>query len=136
LLEGSGDVYTLTYFYDEVLSHYLWHLGIVGLAILLLIRGWGYPYKQKIGYTWPVILAGILHGLTLFMIFVEGGTAPIGITFVVTVTLVVLIWGRDKSKSQPLLSFIFLSCIVGLIFLAGWAIYWGGLPQFSEIGII
>lgn len=52
LLEGSGDVYTLTYFYDKVLSHYIWYLGIVGLAILFLIWGWRNPDKQKVGYTW------------------------------------------------------------------------------------
>jgi hypothetical protein len=35
---GTGDIYKLTYFYDEVLSHYLWHIGIVGLSGLLIYR--------------------------------------------------------------------------------------------------
>ena len=30
------DIYHLTYFYDEYLSHYLWHIGVVGLAVLLI----------------------------------------------------------------------------------------------------
>ena len=32
LLKGmeNSDIYKLTYFYDEVLSHYLWHFGIIG----------------------------------------------------------------------------------------------------------
>ena len=38
-LLGPGDtpVHELVHFYDEVLSHYLWHIGLVGLSILLLI---------------------------------------------------------------------------------------------------
>jgi hypothetical protein len=34
LSEGDGDVYTLTHFFDEVLSHYLWHGAVMGLAAL------------------------------------------------------------------------------------------------------
>ena len=89
LLAKGGDVYTLTYFYDEVLSHYLWHLGIVGLAVLLLARAWRCPYAGESGYAWPVILAGIIHGLTLFIVFIEAGTAPLGIAFSLIVALVV-----------------------------------------------
>jgi hypothetical protein len=33
---GSTDLHNFVHFYDEVLSHYLWHIGIVGLSVLLL----------------------------------------------------------------------------------------------------
>jgi len=32
----TTDIYKLTYFYDEYLSHYLWHIGVMGLAALLI----------------------------------------------------------------------------------------------------
>src|SRR5580765_5124993 len=32
------DAFALTHFYDEVLSHYLWNVGILGLAALLIAR--------------------------------------------------------------------------------------------------
>jgi len=36
----TGDIYKLTYFLDEYLSHYLWHIGIAGLSALLIYRNW------------------------------------------------------------------------------------------------
>jgi len=33
----STDTYRLTYFYDEVLSHYLWHFGVVGLSAIIIV---------------------------------------------------------------------------------------------------
>ena len=36
----TTDLYTLTDFYDEYLSHYLWHIGIAGLALILVYESW------------------------------------------------------------------------------------------------
>ena len=138
LLEESnhGDAFILTSFYDEKLSHYLWHLGIVGLAALLIYVGWRKPTGED-RIMWSMIVpAGIIHGFTFFLIVIEAGTAPLGIAFVLLLPLVVLIWGRDKLKSQPLISFYLISCLVAILFFAGWGIYWSGLPEFSEVGII
>ena len=49
----EGDVYILTHFYDEVLSHYLWHLGFVGLSGLLLIRQWQNPFATVVSSLAP-----------------------------------------------------------------------------------
>jgi hypothetical protein len=137
--EKSGDLYDLAFFYDEVLSHIIWHLGVVGMAILLIVRQWRHPLVEGEMYkgSWVmVILAGIIHGFTLFAIFIEGGTAPLGILFTLIVTVVVLVWGRDKLKDQPLISFYFVSCVVGLLFITGWSLYWREwpLPQLCETG--
>ncbi len=43
-----SDAYTLTHFYDEVLSHSLWHVGIVGLSALLLYRQWRNPFPGRL----------------------------------------------------------------------------------------
>ncbi len=132
----ESDVYVLTHFYDEVLSHYLWHLGVVGLAALLLIRQWRNPFAENRSSFTLVILAGIIYGFTFFLIIIEGGTAPLGIPFAIVVTLAALIWGRKNLSRQPLLAFFLVSFGVATLLFAGWAIYWGGLPQFSEVGII
>jgi hypothetical protein len=140
LIEGqTSDLNTLTFFYDEVLSHYLWHLGVVGLAILLVARQWRYPLvegKMSRGSRVLTILAGILHGFTLFAIFIEGGTALLGIPFTLIFAVVVLIWGWNKLKDQPLVLFYFVSCLVGFLFLAGWGLYWSECPppQLCEKG--
>ena len=132
----ESDVYALTHFYDEVLSHYLWHLGIVGLAGLLLIRQWQNPFTNERSSLALVILAGVIYGFTFFLIIIEGGTAPLGIPFAIVVTLAGLIWGRRQLRRQPLLAFFLVSFGVATLLFGGWAVYWGGLPQFSEIGII
>ena len=42
----GSDIYNLTYFYDEVLGHYLWHLGVIGLSALLIYRQWKSPFPE------------------------------------------------------------------------------------------
>jgi hypothetical protein len=138
LLKGmeSSDTYSLAYFYDEVLSHYMWHFGIFGLSALVVFRQLRNPFTEKQAILWVLILAGIIHGFTLFVIVVEGGTALLGVPFVILVTLFGLIWGRKRFSQQPLLFFFFVTCLVSTLLFIGWGIYWGGLPEFSEIGII
>jgi hypothetical protein len=138
LLKGmeTSDIYKLAYFYDEVLGHYLWHFGIVGLSAVIIYRQWKNPFNGEKTPLWPVALAGVIHGFSFFSVVLEGGTAPLGVTFAVLAILFVLIWGRKKIAQQPLLTFFFLSYIVALLFFLGWGIYWQGLPQFSEVGII
>lgn len=138
LLKGmeTSDIYRLSFFYDEVLSHYLWHFGIVGLSAFLIFRQWQSPLSEEKTPLWPVFLAGLIHGFTYFMIVIEAGTAPLGVTFAILALLFVLIWGRKRLGQQPLLTFFFISYVVAALFFIGWGIYWGGLPQFSQVGII
>jgi hypothetical protein len=35
-----------------------------------------------------------------------------------------------------MLKFFLIEYCVSLLFFIRWAIYWGGLPEFSEVGII
>jgi hypothetical protein len=134
-MEGT-DLYRLGYFYDEVLSHYLWHFGIVGLSALIICRQWRNPFDEGKIVEWLPILSGVIHGFTLFVIVVEAQTAPLGISFSVIVSILGLIWGRKRFKQQPLLLFFFVACLTAVILFAVWGIYWGGLPEFSEVGII
>jgi len=133
---ADSDAAILTALYDEVLSHYLWHLGIVGLSALLLIRQWQNPFTGERSSLGLLLLAGIIHGLTFFVVVVEGGTALLGIPFAIIVILAGLVWGRAKLPEQPLLLFFLVSYVVAMLFFAGWGLYWGGLPEFSELGLI
>ena len=138
LLEGmeATDIYKLTYFYDEVLSHYIWHVGIMGLSAFIIYQQWKHPFTNERAPLWPLYLAGIIHGFTLFLIVIEGGTAPLGVTFAVLAGLFGLIWGRKRMRQQPITTFFFVSYIVSTLFFIGWGIYWRGLPQFSEVGFL
>lgn len=134
-MKGS-DAYHLTFFYDEVLSHYLWHFGIVGLSALLLWRQWHNPFSEERAGVWLLILAGVIYGFTFFVIVIEAGTAPLGISFAVLVAVLGWILGRKRMRQQPLLTFFLVGYSIATAFFIGWAIYWGGLPEFSQVGII
>jgi hypothetical protein len=124
-------IYTLTYFYDEYLSHYLWHIGVIGLAALLVYEGWRRPSDEATD--WRRIIPGaVLYGFLLFSIFLEGNTLPIGLPFLIVVTLAVLIAGRRKLRMQPVLAFFFASCALALLMIAGWWLYWGCLPPILD----
>jgi hypothetical protein len=129
----NADVHTLTHFYDEVLSHYLWHVGAVALAAMLIYRQRFYSGEQ----TEPrlVIAAGIIYGLTFFISVVEAGTVPVGLPFALLVTLYGLVM-RHRLREQPVSAFFFAAHLLALILLTGWGIYWRGFPQFSELGLI
>ena len=130
----GGDAYTLTFFYDEVLSHYLWHVGIVGLSALLFWRQWRNPLSQPV-IVWPAILAGIIYGLFFFTGVIEAGTAPLGISAAVFFTIFGGLRARDM-KERPLIVFLLSAFTAATLFFIVWAIIWGGLPQFSEIGLM
>ena len=132
---NSTDLYQLTYFFDEHLSHYLWHIGVLGLAGLLIYREWRQPSGSNTKW-WITALAGLIYGFTLFCIFLEGQTVPLGLPIVLIFGLMVLIWGLRRLAQQPILAFFFIACLVAMVFFIGWGLYWTGFPQFSEVGLI
>lgn len=130
------DAYSLANFYDEVLSHYMWHGGVMGLSLLLVLRQWRTPLTEGQTAKWMPGLAGFIYGFTFFIIIIEGATTAFGVPFATLFTLFGLIWGRNKLKQRPILLFFFVAYLTAAIFFAGWAIYWRGLPEFSQVGII
>lgn len=131
----STSIFQLSYFFDEHLSHVIWHLGILGLAALLVYREWRRPAGVATAW-WAAITAGILYGFTYFAIFLEGQTVLLGLPCALVFTLLALLRGRDKLADRPLLAFFFVTTLVGLLLLGGWGLYHGGFPQFSDVGLI
>jgi len=131
----GSSIYQLTYFMDEHLSHYLWHTAVIGLAILIMYREWLMPSNHETGWGLTGIGA-VLHGFTLFCIFLEGQTVLLGLPFTGLIALTTLIWGRKKIKEMPVLAFYFLACLLAFLLLAGWGIFWGGFPQFTDVGLL
>src|SRR3972149_2350532 len=60
-MEGT-DVFSLSHFYDEVLSHYIWHVGVVGLSTAVIVRHWRDPVTEARSPAWPIMVAGLIHG--------------------------------------------------------------------------
>ena len=134
--DSASEVKQLTLFYDEILSHYIWHFGLVGLSALLIYRQWQNPLTKQ-SSSWKFeITAGIIHGFNYFIDIVESATTLLGVPFAVGVVLFTLIWGRQQNRQQPILAFFFVSYSIACLFFLGWGLYWGGLPEFSQVGII
>ena len=72
------DIYRLTYFYDEHLGHYLWHIGVLGLAradlhttiaASLLILIWG---RKKLAQQ-PILAFFLVSCLLAVLLFIGWG---------------------------------------------------------------
>ncbi len=125
------DLFTLTYFFDEYLSHFLWHLGVVGLAALAIYREWRQPSGSST--IWKLAIpAGLLYGFTSFCFFDEGNTVSIGLPFSIAVVGITLIGGLRKLAQGPILAFFFTAYAFTLILLAGWGLAWQGFPPLLD----
>ena len=137
-LEGlaGSRVFQLAGFYDEVLSHYMWHAGVLGMSALWVASHWQNPIDLRARDRIVVAAAGVVHGFLLFTILIEGQTSLMVIPFAVLMTAFLLIGGRSRVLQQPVLAFVLISQVIALLFTFGWGLYWGGLPEFSDVGII
>lgn len=131
LLEGqeSSDVYKLTYFYDELLSHYLWHSGVIGLSAMIMVASWRSAVNGEDTRLVAMIPAALIYGLNYVLLVLEGNTAPIGIPFALSAALLPLWFKRQEFALRPGLAFFTIAYLIALIFFAGWALVWGGLPE-------
>lgn len=131
----NTEAYTLTYFYDEVLSHYLWHLGICGLTALLMVT----DARSQLGDSERLLAqlpSALIYGFTFFLIIIEGQTWPVGLPFAAMAGLTPLIFKRKDLSVKPVLGAFTLAHLVALILIVGWWIYWGEPVEFSAVGII
>jgi hypothetical protein len=122
---AGSDAAALTLFYDEVLSHYMWHAGIIGLSLLIVYRQWTNPSSGLRSGLGMEMGAGILHGLSYGLMVLEGVTTPIGVPAAVLVTAFGLVWGRGKFRQQPLLAFFFVAYLTATVLFLVWRVYWG-----------
>lgn len=137
LLEGATtqDAVQLTHVYDEIVGHYLWHIGVIGLSAVLLYRQWGHGVAERLALRWEGV-AGFVYGATFFLMTVEGGTVPIGLPYAAIIAIFGFTAGRKRLRAQPILAFFVIAHILALLFYAGWGLYWRGFPQFSDVGLL
>lgn len=133
---GSRDIHTIVHFYDEVLSHYLWHAGIIGLSMLLTVVP-PEPTAHAAPIGWRIVLpSAVLYGITFFLAINEGGTVPLGFPIAILLPIALMALKRRQLRSHNLVAFFFVGYVVAALFFLGWFAYWGGFPEFSEVGII
>jgi len=82
------------------------------------------------------VLGSIIHGLTCFVDVVESATVYLGFPWMLGVVIFGLLWGKRYFSRQPMLVFFWIAYLLASLLLLGWGLYWGGFPEFSQLGII
>lgn len=129
---ADTQAYKLTYFYDEGLSHYLWHLGVFGLTALIMVRSGQSRGVEASGY--PVlVIAAALYGFAFASITLEGQTWPVGLPFAILAGVLPLLLRRSDFWRRSALSFFTLAHLLAVVMLVVWAVIQGGFIEPSEI---
>lgn len=130
---GTPDrVKGLVHFYDETLSHYLWHAGILGLAALTVWRAWNASREQAApGF---VLLSGGAYGFTLFLISTEGGSVLLVLPGAAILVAALLWRWRAQRPLHPTPAMFLAAHAFTLLLLVVWGLWHGGFPQFTELG--
>lgn len=132
----GSDIYNLVYFYDEVLGHYIWHIGVIGFSGLLVYRQLKNPFTERKELSWQTIVAGIIYGFTFFAMTVEGQTTLLAVPVALLAVVSGAVLWKNQTNRQPLFSFFLVGYLIAVILFAVWGIWQHGLPEFSEVGII
>lgn len=126
----ATDVGTLDHWFDEVLSHWLWHAAWVALLALLLwvgIRGRGTGVRSMPGAVGIGAVAGFLHGFTWFVVTDEGGTYLLAIP--AAAAFLVIGWlTRRRDPDRVITTFVVVGAFVSLALYAIWIALHGWEP--------
>lgn len=126
-------VQDLVHFYDETLSHELWHAAILGLAALIVWRGWASASIQTASPL-VVVFSAVIYGFTLFLVTVEGGSVLLVLTGAALI-VIALVWRwRATRVLHPVHSMFLAAHALTLVLLVIWGLWHTGFPQFTELG--
>lgn len=128
-----GAVEEITYFWDERFSHVETLLGWLGLLAAFCLAERDRPWPGADGPVLPI--AAAVLGWTLFTSTVEGQTWPLELVAAVAFGSWAL-RSRGRSSPRPLLVATALGLAVGAALIAIWALLNGGVPEFSDAGLI
>lgn len=126
-------VQDLVHFYDETLSHELWHAAILGLAALILWRARASAATQTASPL-VVALSAAIYGFTLFLIVVEGGTVPLSLPASALLAAAGLWRWRAAHSLHPVIAMFVAAHALAFALLVIWGLWHAGFPQFTDLG--
>lgn len=121
----TGAAAARAHFWDERWGHFEWHTGwfLLLVAICLAERGRSTSISRR-----QALAVLVLLGFSLFTNTVEGGTWPLELA----ASAVFVAWAF--AAGRPLLRACAASFLLGATLIGVWAIWQGGVPQFSQLG--
>lgn len=117
----------LIHFYDEVLSHFLWHAATIGLLVLALVRQWRNPLAAPASTVDMAVVwfAAIVYAGTLFVVTAEGGTAILMVPAAALIAIGVVRHSWGRLRHEPVSAFALGGDAVALVLLVAWFVFWG-----------
>ena len=122
----------LDHWLDEVLSHWLWHVGWLGLlAALLWVGATGRPDGSESTAIANGLagLGGAIHGFTWFVVTDEGGTWQLAIPAMAVVLGLAWFVRRRDGSGRVISTFLVVGAVVALVFYGAWVIVAGWEPK-------
>ena len=133
-------LFTLTYFFDEILGHILWDSGLVLISIGLIFAGTTSLKDEALGRkSLLVLIASLLYGFTYFVNGVEGQTVLFTLPLAFIIPIAILSYSKVKKVKivrNPVLLLFTCAYLVALLLFLIWWIWQKGFPEFSELGWI
>lgn len=129
-----GRVEEITYFWDERFSHIEAVLGWFGLigAFCLAERS----HRRRVSAGPVLTIAAVVLGWTFFTSTVEGQTWPLQLVATALFAGWAIRAGKRDGASRPLLNAAAAAFVIGAVLIGAWALWHGGVPEFSETGLI
>jgi hypothetical protein len=121
-----GDDPDIVHLWDETVGHYLWYAGF---ALLVAVLAMALADRRPRGGVAAYLLAALV-GFTHFTNSVEGQTPVFGIATAVLFT----VWGLLTRDGMG--RYLAASYGLSLLLFAGFGLWQGGFPEFSELGWI
>jgi hypothetical protein len=125
----TGEALEVADFWDERFGHIEKHLGWIGLLAAFCLAEALRP-KRPIVLSPAALVTVALVGFTFFTSTVEGGTWWLAIAGAVVFGT----WALRRPG--PLLAACAAGFLLASLLIGIWAIWHGGVPQFSDVGII
>jgi hypothetical protein len=123
----TGEAEDTAHFWDERFGHLEWHLGWIGLIAAFCLADRGRPLALEARSQAAIAL---LLGVTLFTSTVEGGT------WWLELGAAALFAAWAVLDRRPVVVTTAAAFAVGAVLIGAWAAWQGGVPEFSEAGLI
>jgi len=124
----------LDLWFDEVLSHWLWHLAWAGLLFALVASAYRVPMASVARTARSrrtdamAAVAGLIHGLTWVAVTIEGSTTLLGIPVMAVLLVLAVRLRRDSPAGRSVGVFLLGSSAVALLLYATYVAIYGWPP--------